>query len=81
MKQLHVADVVQEDLLFKHHDQPPPVHFDSQDGCRERQLADSRLSLHVDSVTALALVLFCKYLCVDNLQLSRRKAFLVSYAH
>jgi hypothetical protein len=45
VKELHVADVVDVYLILKHHDESFPIEFDREDGCRESELADGRLTL------------------------------------
>lgn len=46
VQQLHIADVVDVDPLLKDNDESPPVELDGEDGRRELELADGRLSLH-----------------------------------
>ena len=50
MQQLHVADIVNVDFLFKNDDQSPPVQLYAKDGSGEEQFADSRLSLGIDDL-------------------------------
>lgn len=45
MQQLHVADVIDIDLFFKHDDQSAAVKLDREDRGREGKLADGGLAL------------------------------------
>lgn len=50
VKQLHIANVVDVNLLFQDDDQPPPVQLDTQDRRGECQFADRGLSFRVDDL-------------------------------
>ena len=45
MQQLHIADVVDIDLVLEYHDKSLPVEFDREDSCWKGELADGRLAL------------------------------------
>ena len=45
MQETHVGDIVYVDLGFEHNDQSLSIELDGQDGRREEQLANHRLSL------------------------------------
>lgn len=45
MKELHVADVVEVNLVLEDNGQSLPVQPDGEDGGRKGELADGRLSL------------------------------------
>lgn len=40
VKELHIADVVDVDLVLEHHDESLPIEFDREDGCWKSELAN-----------------------------------------
>lgn len=45
VKELHVADVVDVNLVLKYYDKSFPIEFDREDSCWKSELADGGLTL------------------------------------
>lgn len=46
VQELHVADIVDVNLILEHHDQALAVEFDREDGRGKSELTDGGLALH-----------------------------------